>query len=327
MKKGILLVALFLMLSKASYAQFHVQGIVNGPDKEALEFANVILLSLPDSNMVKVETTDPQGFFNILTEKKGTYALKVMLLGYEDYISKQFDLDDGRTSQTIDCEMQSEAQMLQTVEVKAKVPLLEQRSDRLVVNVEQSLTALNGNLMDVLRKVPGMLIINDQISLAGQSSVTILINGRTTKYMDITAFLKEMPADNIAKIEVIHQPGAEFEASGTGPVINIVLKQNKLYGTNGSVRLGLGKGSFWRYNGSVSLNHRQGNLNLYGSAGYSHNAWQEWLDLDRYIEDDVYSQSTAKPSKPHTKRGNVGLDWYLDDRHTIGLSANGLHSQ
>jgi ACT domain-containing protein len=326
MKKGILLLVICLVFGKNLFAQYEVQGKVSSAEESALEFANVVLMSLPDSTMMQVETTDQQGFFTIRTDQRGEYALKVMLLGYRDYLSESFRLDDAQAKKKVDCSLTPEAQMLQTVEVKAKVPLLEQRSDRLVVNVEKSLTTLNGNLMDVLRKVPGMLIINDQISLAGQSSITILINGRTTKYMDVNAFLKEMPADNIEKIEVIHQPGAEFEASGTGPVINIVLKQNKLYGTNGSVRLGVGKASFWRYNGSLSLNHRQGNINLYGSAGYSHNTWQEWLDLDRYIEGDVYSQSTAQPSKPHTKRGNIGLDWYLHDQHTIGFSANGLHS-
>ena len=326
MKKEILLLTAFLILGNISFAQYRIQGQVNGPDRQPLEFANVVLMSLPDSIMIKVETTDQRGDFTIEANKKGEYALRVMLLGFRDYISEAFQLDENQPKRVINSQLEAEAHLLETVEVKAKVPLLEQRSDRLVVNVAQSLTTLNGNLVDVLRKVPGMLIINDQISLAGQSSVTILINGRTTKYMDVTAFLKEMPADNIEKIEVIHQPGAEFEASGTGPVINIVLKQNKLYGTNGSIRLGLGKGSFARYNGSLTLNHRQGDINLYGSLGYSHNTWREWLDLDRFIEDDVYAQVTTKPSKPFTKRGSLGMDWYVNEKHTLGFSANGLHS-
>ncbi len=326
MKEIILLSGIFSLFSLSLKAQYVVNGVVADTDGQVLEFANVVLMSLPDSNIIKVETTDGKGIFSTGLDKEGQYLLKVMLLGYADYYSPSFDLNDLQSEQEINCRLEAEAQLLETVEVKARVPLLEQRSDRLVVNVEKSLTTLNGTLMDVLRKVPGMLIINDQISLAGQSSVTILINGRPTKYMDITAFLKEMPADNIEKIEVIHQPGAEFEASGTGPVINIVLKQNKLFGTNGNVRLGFGKGSFWRYNNSLSLNHRQGDLNIYGSAGYSHNAWREKFFLDRFIEEDVYAQFNNRPSKPFTKRGNLGLDWSIDDRHTVGFSADGLHS-
>ncbi len=326
MKKLILLIPFFSFFLSSINAQFSIRGQINGPDRQALEFANVALVSLPDSNMLKVETTDEKGQYLIKVDKEGEFMVRVMLLGYQDFNSSNFTLNTSRPSHMVNAQMQAEAHLLETVEVKAKVPLLEQRSDRLVVNVEQSLTTINGNLMDVLRKVPGMLIINDQISVAGQSSVTILINGRTTQYMDITAFLKEMPADNIEKIEVIHQPGAEFDASGTGPVINIVLKQNKLFGTNGSVRLGVGKGSFLRYNGSLSLNHRQGDFNIYGSLGYSHNTWREWLVLDRIVDQDIYSQEATKPSKPHTKRGSLGMDWYLSDKHSIGISANGLHS-
>jgi len=121
------------------------------------------------------------------------------------------------------------------VEVVAKVPLLEQRADRMVVNVAKSLTSVNGSLMEIMKKVPGMLVVNGKLSMSGNSNPTILIDGRTTQYMDIQSMLREMPGDNIERIEVIHQPGAEFEASGNGPIINIILKKNKLYGTNGSL--------------------------------------------------------------------------------------------
>lgn len=322
--------AIFLILFTSTIyqldAQYQVTGRIKDASNAGLEFANVILLELPDSNIVTVVTSDIDGTFKFENLKAGKYMLRGMLLGYKDCNSESFNLGLEKEKATIDFVMEGEAQMLQTIEVKAKVPVLEQRADRLVVNVAQSLTGLNGSLMDVLKKVPGMLIVNDRISMAGQSSVTILLNGRTTQYMDINALLREMPSENIEKIEVIHQPGAEFDAAGTGPVINIVLKQKKLFGTNGSVKLGAGKGAFYRYNASFTFNHRQGDLNLYGSAGYSHNTWDETLQLERLADGDIFRQTTEQPSLPHSRRGNLGADWYISEKHSAGVSVDGLFS-
>lgn len=315
-----------ILFSTASWCQYALTGTVKDASNTPMEFANVLLYKLPDTSMVKGEVSDADGRFAFVELQEGEYFIKIMMLGYSDYNSEAFALNTGNRSPKIDCKIEAEASVLETVEVVAKVPLLEQRADRMVVNVEESLTALNGSLMDVLKKVPGIIVSNGNLRLAGNSTPTILINGRTTRYMDINALMKEMPSDNIKKIEVIHQPGAEFEAAGTGPIINIILKQNKLFGTNGSVQMGLGKGTFWRYNSSFSLNHRQGNLNLYGGAGYSRNAFNNSLVLIRDIEGDIYNQVSQQPYIPQTQRANLGFDWYINDKQTLGISANALNS-
>ena len=315
-----------IICSISSWGQYSLTGTVKDANNQPMEFANILLYSLPDTNVVKGETTDIDGRFAFVELKEGDYFVKAMMLGFADYNSEKFTLNDENRSPKIACLITAEAQLLETVEVVAKVPLLEQRADRMVVNVAESLTAINGSLMDVLRKVPGVIVSNGKLRMAGSTNPTILINGRTTKYMDIDALMKEMPSDNIQKIEVIHQPGAEFDAAGTGPIINIILKQNKLFGTNGTVSLGVGRSSFLRYNGSFTINHRQGNLNLYGGAGYSHNAFGESLILNRDIRGDLYNQIADQPYKPHTQRANVGLDWYLSDKQTMGFSVNGLNS-
>ncbi|MEL7122335.1 MAG: carboxypeptidase regulatory-like domain-containing protein, partial [Bacteroidota bacterium] len=309
MKRNLTFFLLFIFASTSMYAQYSIKGVVSDENEKGLAFANIVLMSMPDSNMLNVVTSTDRGAFAFSEVKEGKYVLKVMLLGFEDDYSEVFELNATTPSFEYLSTLETEAQLLDAVEVTAKVPLVEQRADRMVVNVSQSLTGLNGNLIDVLKKVPGMLVVNNRISLAGQSNIRILINGRPTDYMDVTALLQELPADNVEKIEVINQPGAEFEASGTGPIINIVLKQNKLFGTNGTFQVGVGRPEQWRYNTSVSLNHRQGSLNFYGSAGYNHGAWNETFSLTRRIGGDVYTQSTLQPSRPRTVRGNAGIDW------------------
>lgn len=301
-------------------AQYTASGNLKNDQGEIVEFANIVLYEVTGDKLIKGVVTDADGNFKIEKIKSGNFYLKAMMLGYTDFQSEAFTLDENKTSHTLNMVLESEAQTLDAVEVVAKVPLLEQRADRLVVNVAKSLTSVNGSLMEIMKKVPGMLVVNGKLSMAGNSNPTILIDGRTTQYMDIQSMLREMPGDNIERIEVIHQPGAEFEASGNGPIINIILKKNKLYGTNGSVQAGIGKADRWRYNGGVNLNVRQGKLNFTGGAGYSYNAFDEGLRVDRLLENgNRIISNNQTPFDPKTYRANVGVDYYLTQKHTIGV--------
>jgi len=309
-----------LFLTQSLFAQYTVQGVIKDSNGAAIEFANVVLYQSSDNALIKGVVSDANGGFKIENIKENKYYIKVMMLGYSDFKSDPFELNAQQADFEMNATIEEDATTLDQVEVVAKVPLLEQRADRMVVNVAKSLTGVNGSLMDIVRKVPGMLVVNGKLSLAGNSNPTILINGRSTKYMDIQSLLKEMPGNNIERIEVIHQPGAEFEASGTGPLINIILKKSKLFGTNGSVRAGIGKSSRWRYNSGVSLNSRQGAVNLFGGGGYSYNAYQEQLGVDRIQDNDRYISTNIQPDLPKTYYANAGMDWYINDKHTIGFS-------
>ncbi|MEM8907177.1 MAG: outer membrane beta-barrel family protein, partial [Bacteroidota bacterium] len=291
-----------------------------------IEFANVVLYQTAENQLVKGVVSESDGQFRFDEVAAGQYYVQVVMLGYADAQSEPFELNAKQTSFEVQLTLEETSHTLESVEVVAKVPLLEQKADRMVVNVAQSLTGVNGSLMDVIKKVPGMLVVNGQLSLAGNSNPTILIDGRSTQYMDIESLLKEMPGDNIERIELIHQPGAEFEASGTGPIINIIVKRNKLFGTNGAVRVGVGKATRWRANTGLSLNSRQGALNFYGGAGYSYNTYQEYLLVDRIQDNDTYLSFNDQPYLPKTYRANAGLDWYANDRHTLGFGLRGIGS-
>ena len=120
---------------------------------------------------------------------------------------------------------------------------------------------INTNLQDVMRKIPGVLVTNNGISIAGNRGVRILINGKTTAYMDVETLLRDFPADNIAKIEVIEQPGAEYEASGSAAVINIILKKNIKLGTHGSVNSWIGEDQGFEWGSGFSIASYKNKLN------------------------------------------------------------------
>ena len=310
-----------ISLSWIAFSTVMAQSSINGQISDSdgpLGFVNVVLHALPDSNTVTVTSTDMNGNYQLKNVENGNYYLEGLMLSYVDMKSEPFELNSE--SIELNMIMIEETNMLGTVEITAKVPLMEQRADKLVINVARSLTSVSGSLLDVMKKVPGMIVVNGRLRMPGNTNPTIYINGRSTQYLDMESLLREMPSDNIEKIEVITQPGAEYEAAGSGPIINIVLKNNRMYGVNGSVYVGGGKGETWKHSGGINLSYRQGLLNLYGGVGYSNNKNNERFFLDRVIGDVDYVQENLTPFDPRTLRINAGMDYYLSDHQEVGFS-------
>ncbi|MEM6321893.1 MAG: outer membrane beta-barrel family protein [Bacteroidota bacterium] len=304
-------------------AQNQLSGTILNHQNEPVPYATVVLYQQQDSVFVKGTATDNDGQFEFKKIPNGTYYLEASMLGFatEWVTDLTFPKDD---QQAIKVQLSPDATLLTTVEVTAKVPLLEQKADRLVVNVADNVTSLNGSLLDVMKKVPGMIVVGDKLKMAGQNSITILLNGKSTEYMDIQSLLKDLPGDNIQKVEVIHQPGAEFDAEGTGPIINIVLKKNSLFGTNGTITAGIAKGYDWKYKTGVSLSHYQGKVNVQGSIGWRDYPYYDEMRLTRRIGDDVYEQVSIDPYANQSFNANLGLDWQISKRQTIGFSGRYL---
>jgi len=166
-----------------------------------------------------------------------------------------------------------------------------------------------------------MIVSGDKLRMAGQRNITILIDGKTTKYMDVESLLKDMPGDNIKKVEVIHQPGAEFDADGTGAVINIVLKKNSLFGTNGSISAGVAKGENWKHKYRLQLSHYQGSVNIQGGVSYREYPWWDEMRITRDVAGDTYTQISDDPGLGSGLGANLGLDWDITERHRVGFSS------
>lgn len=311
---------LLLASFQNTYAQHSFSGKVVDESGNPIFFATVGLYQTQDTILAKAISTDDQGKYLIENVKSGEYFLEISMLGYNNFIIDNINFPAANGRQ-FDAELSEATELVEGVTIKARVPLLEQRSDRLIVNVANNVASLNNSLLDVMKKVPGMIVTGDKLRMAGQSNVTILINGKTTRYMDVQSLLRDMPGDNVEKVEVIHQPGSEFEASGTGPVINIILKKNSLYGTNGNVSVGLGRGQNWKYQTALSLSHYQGNVNINGGIGFRDSPYFESLEITRKINGVTYEQLSVDPNFSKTFRSNLAVDWDITNKHRIGFSS------
>ncbi|MBV9988347.1 MAG: TonB-dependent receptor [Chitinophagaceae bacterium] len=331
MKKAITLLALCLAFA-TGYAQYTITGKITDEKQKPVKAATVLLLHQKDSTLVLSALSDAGGNFS-LSSKEGKYFVAINMLGYKK--SLQPVTVTGKDLELPETKLQPAVVTLGEVTVTATKPFLEQRADKLVVNIEGSATAAGSTAMEVLQKVPGVIIRNEQVTLAGKSSVNILIDGKSSQYTDINQVLASLSASNIEKIELISNPGAKYDAAG-GAIINIILKKTANLGTNGTVQLtgvaGLyEKGkygvdrNFYRYSPSFSLNHRKGKLNIFGSASYVHRDQFEYMELQRLIQPNNFLQATYTPGHRDAENYRAGLDFYADSKNTIGVLVRGFH--
>jgi hypothetical protein len=318
MKTSYLIIIILMLSYGALSAQNSISGSITDEDNRGILLVTVALYRTADSTVVAAASTDMDGKYSLADIEDGEYYLSATMLGYKNHTIPLIQVPSDK--QVFDITMEEDAVTLSTVEVSAKIPLMEQKSDRLVVNIERMLTTVNTTLLGVMKKVPGMLVINDRLSMAGQSNITILINGRSTKYMDVQSLLRDIPGDNVKQVEIIHQPGAEFDAEGTGPVINIILKKNSLLGTNGSFNVVLGKDQGLTTASWLNLSHYQGGLNLRGRLFYVKDQTLDEYLITRRIKGDVYQQHSRSIETPTIYKGSFGADWEISDHHSLGAS-------
>ena len=298
-----------------SFSQNSIKGKITDNQNESLPYANIVLYKIGDESNPKGTISDDDGNYKFENVSSGKYKVVISMLGFKNYNIKEFELNNDKTFNAV---LQEESQTLDEVVIKSKRPIIKQTAEKLVVDLEKS-EMVNTSLQDVMRKVPGVLVTNNGISIAGKRGVRILINGKTTEYMDVQTLLRDLPADNIAKIEVVEQPGAEYEASGSGAIINIILKKNMRLGTHGSVNAWGGEDNGFEYGTGISLASYKNKLNWQASIRHSKPTWRDDLYLVRTVKDTIYDQVTNEPYNPNNLTFSGNVDYYLNDKHSIGI--------
>ncbi|QVY64143.1 TonB-dependent receptor [Polaribacter sp. Q13] len=300
-----------------SFSQHKISGKIVDQQHQVLPYANIVLYETGSKKSPIGAVSNDKGIYKLENISSGKYRIEISMLGFETENIKEFDLNSNKTFNRT---LKEESQTLNEVVVKSKRPIIKQTAEKLIVDLEKS-EMVNTSLQDVMRKVPGVLVTNNGISVAGNSGVRILINGKTTEYMDVETLLRDFPADNISKIELVEQPGAEYEASGTGAIINIILKKNVQLGTHGSTNLWVGEDEGFEYGAGFSIASYKNKLNWQTNVNYSQPTWRDDLFLDRTVENETYNQETIEPNNPTSFNFGGSIDYYINDKHSFGLGA------
>ncbi len=264
LKKIFILIIISLVLTTLTYSQqknitnkeYSITGrIFDESTKKPIEYSNVVLLNKSDNKIVTGTVTDKKGEFILKGIKPGNYNLNVQFVGYTTKKIKNILLSDSKTNLDLGkLYLKPSAINMQNVVVEGKRSPISYDLDKKVIDVSQMPTAMSGTAADVLENVPSVSVdIDGNVSLRGSTNFQVLIDGKPS-VMDAQDALQQIPASAIKNIELITNPSAKYDASGTAGVINIILKKNSNLGLSGIVDIMGGLNN--KYGGSFMFQYK-----------------------------------------------------------------------
>ncbi|MDQ2863006.1 MAG: TonB-dependent receptor family protein, partial [Bacteroidota bacterium] len=312
-------------------AQSTIHGNVAFSNHEPAANASTLLLHAKDTSLVKAIVCDKDGVYRFNNLAGGDYIVAASFSGYKQVYSNIFSIHTNQNSVVDALTLTEQTGALKDVTVTAKKPFLDQKIDRLVINVANSITSSGNTALEILERSPGVIVDhqNNLISMNGKDGVELMINGKMSHVpvATVVEMLSGMSSGNIEKIELITTPPASFDAAGNAGYINIVLKENNNIGTNGSYNLTAGYGKGLLTSAGINLNHRINKLNVYGDISYSRKKGPFAVEGYSKIRNagNVFEKYSALDRTDTTMQINarLGLDYQVNKRTVAGILLTG----
>lgn len=299
-----------------------VKGKVVDEAKQPVEAATVIMQT-PDSTFIDAVITDSLGCF-IFKEEPTCYRLIFQHLLFKTFEKENCGPDAGIIT------LKGQDYALNEVVVTGERPLVKADKGTLVYDAQVlSERTTASNAYESLLRLPGVMELNDELSLTGTKDMNILINGKPSSMNQdqLITLLKSTPVSQVKKIEVMYNAPAKYRIRGAA--INIVLDNGK------------SADPFWK--GEVSGNYQQfvhangdGNINLSYTgkklsadinyvAGYRHKDSGMGTDSHHTLHDKVYSIQQVNETEAKHWLHNVrfGLDYQLSEGNSLHTAYTG----
>ena len=304
-------------------------------DSSVVSGATVLALS-KDSTLLKTYISGKNGEIEMEKLPVAAEILKISMVGFADQFF-QIPSTVNQNSQTLTTFkifLERKNEEMKEIVVQAKKPLLEQKIDRTVLNVDAAPGNAGNSIVEVLEKAPGVSVDKDgNISLKGKQAVLVLIDGRQTYLtpQDLFNYLRSLPASTIDQIELMTNPPARYDAAGNAGVINIKTKKSKTQGFNGTYTGSVGQGRLNRNSNSLQLNYRKNKINVFTNSSYSN--WEGFNDLDiqRIFKnenkevDAIFKQiSRDKNTEKNNINLKLGVDYQVSKKTNMGIVVSGF---
>jgi hypothetical protein len=302
---------------------------IKNESQSAVENATVELLRNKDSSLVKAAITNSNGAADFDNIPFGKYLIRASAINYITKYSSPFNLSKP-VIEIPPIIFMAKPGNLKEVIVEGKKPFIQKLSDRIVVNVDNSIISAGSSAMDVLERSPGINVDqNDVISLRGKQGVIIMIDGKATPMAgsDLANYLKGLPSSVIDRIDIITNPSAKYDAAGNSGIIDIHMKKDQRLGANGSLTASYGQGVYPKINTGITFNYRNKKVNVFGNYNYSYRKGLNHLFIDRnFYTNNVFDGEDKKENYttfPYNFHGaRAGADFFLSKKSILGFVVN-----
>ncbi|MBT8253526.1 MAG: TonB-dependent receptor [Flavobacteriaceae bacterium] len=299
---------------------YSISGRVVNASNEAVSYANVIITESGTETIVTGTTTDEGGQFALNAIAGGNYTLKISFIGFRE---AEQELELNKDIILPDIILVEEAETLSEVAITVRKPTLSRQPDRLVFNV-QNTSLSEGNVMEVIRRTPGVLVLDDAITVKSSSPV-IYINDRKVNLnsSDIIQLLQGTAASTIKSVEVITNPSARYDAD-SGTIINIVMMKNLITGYQGNVFANYTQGVFPKYNVGTSQFLKNRTTSFFLNYSYNDQKINRENREQVIYPDDTWNSFIDRNTRSETHTINFSFDVDFDDYNRLSISSNML---
>lgn len=317
---------LFFMLCSLSMAQEHeveIFGtIVEEETGQAVPYATVVVYKNGSKEIVSGATSDDNGNFSLYT-KASDFYVEISFMGYKTKVLNNLSAVNNKINLGV-ISLSQDNLALEEVVVTGEVSKTVFKLDKRVFNVGSDISSTGASALEVLGNVPSVNVsIEGEISLRGSTGVQILINGKPSVLADESSnALGTLTADMIESIEVITNPSAKYEASGTAGILNIILKKEEKEGWNGSISANTGTPD--NHSMGISLNRRTEKFNLFTQMGVGYRSLprdNKAINTNLISNEEIFSNGTAYRDEMFYNI-TLGTDYHINERNVLTLSGN-----
>ena len=291
MKNFSWLVALFVLISSATYAQntYSIRGsAVDTAEKRMLHNTTIMVLNAKDSTLRKFTRAKTDGSFSIDNLVAGKFILVMSYPGYAEY-AENFELDDknpqrnfGKLSLTL------ASRLLHDVIIKGEVRAIKIKGDTTEFNAKAYVIQPNDKVEDLIKQFPGIQVDKDgKITAQGQKVEKVLLDGEEFFGDDPTLVTKNIRADMVDKVQLYDKKSDQATFTGVDDdkavkTLNIKLKDGKKAGYFGKAIAGLGTDKY--YSGQLMYNKFQNKekISVYGIGSNNGTTGLNWDDAQKY---------------------------------------------
>ena len=316
-------ICIIILFYDVATAQYLLKGHIKNEDNQSISSASILISS--SEHYTKKLSSDDNGLFSI-DIPKGIYQVKISYVGLVDHTFDKLRVDKSLNLGTII--LHRTHQHIDAVSIVGQRKLIEQKSDRTIINIENSLLVEGLNGLEILQRASGVNVDEDNIQLRGKSGVGIMINGKLSylSAKELTTLLKGTASSDIKSIELITNPSSKYDAAGMAGLINIVMKPQRQTGFNTSINAFGGKGRKERYGGGISMNYRQNKWNFLATYNGNYRGEEEYRGFVRKIQtlnnstDGKSSNQYSATNEPlQTNNLKFGIDYDINENAYVGV--------
>ncbi|UKB84538.1 TonB-dependent receptor [Chryseobacterium sp. MEBOG06] len=315
---------IFLCFPAVMFSQTQkIEGIIVNEQNQKLSLVPIDIYNFQNL-LLKTIRTNEDGHFILDGIADPSVKLVIKELEYAPYEQK---LDIKSQSQILQVVLKREDHDIQEVVLTKKKPLVTRKIDRLEFNVENSnITSLSA--WEILQKTPGVTVNNEKLAIKGSQNILVTINDKKVILTgdELKNLLENTQGQDIRSVEVITNPPAKYEASGSA-VLNIVMKENKIKGYRSSIFSQYIQSQYGKGKVGISQYYKKDKLSLMGSYYLNGGTYfREGIDQVNYVEDQTRWVSTMNRKDKNRSQSSVNLnvEYEIDSLTNLSLNYSGL---